>query len=82
MPRIASNTGARVFEGMKLQTVRSNAHEGTVTEQQLFVGRNKMGEWSAFPDVTVKPKPTVHRVDHSVASLFEFSKLRAFARCL
>jgi len=82
MPCVASDAGARILQRLELQTLRSNADHGTVPEQKRLICRDEVGERPPFPDVPVKPEPTVHRVDHPIAPLFEFSKLRSFARAL
>lgn len=74
MPGISTDASPRILQRLELQTLRADANRGTVTEQERLVSRDEMGEWSALPNMAMEPESPIHRVDHSVAPLFEFSK--------
>jgi len=65
VPRIFSLAGTRIFERLELEPLQGKPDLATVGKQQLSIGRDEMGHPPSLPNVTVQPKATGHRVDHS-----------------
>jgi len=65
VPRGATDSGARIFERLELEPLQGKPDLATVGKQQLSIGRDEMGHPPSLPNVTVQPKATGHRVDHS-----------------
>jgi len=51
--------------------VGRNANGPPVREKSLTIGRDKMRQSPALPDVTMQPETSVHRVDHPFSTRME-----------
>src|SRR5687767_14746368 len=71
VPRLAPLTGARILQGLPLQTLVRQAHAAAIGEQQVPVGGHEMSHALAKPHVAVQPEAAFHRVDHSIAAACE-----------
>lgn len=60
---------------MILQTLGGNPDARAPRQQSVAVGRYEMRHRATQPDVTVQPEPTVHRENHSIASLLKLTPL-------
>ena len=67
MPRIASNTIARVLERLVLEAGDRKTHGATIFDQTLAVGGHEVGHGLAPPDVAMEPQTASHRVNHPLA---------------
>lgn len=68
VPRGATNVDTGVLERFELQASFGEPHYATILQQALAVGGYQMRHGLAAPDVPVQPEPTVHGVDHTVAT--------------
>jgi len=71
MPGFASLRCAGILERLVLESVVGKSHGSTVRKQALSVGRYKVRHRASLPHVPMEPEPTVHRVDHSLATSLE-----------
>lgn len=69
MPGIARDSGSWVFQRMELEPFGGQPHAVAPSEQCGAIRGDQMRHRSAEPGVVVHPKPSVHRVNHSVATL-------------
>lgn len=76
MPRVASQSGARIFEGFELETRSRDADRTTIGEQPFAVRGNKVRHWTSLPHVSMEPEPPVHGVNHSFTPRAEFFESR------
>ncbi len=67
MPRITSNTTARVLERLVLEAGNWKAYGAAIFDQTLAIGGHEVGHCSALPDVAMEPQAAVHRVNHPLA---------------
>jgi hypothetical protein len=51
VPRVSTNAGSWIFQGLVLQPIRGDARRGAVLEEQRFIARNEVGHRAALPDV-------------------------------
>ena len=71
MPGVPANAGARILERLVLQAGLWQAYRASVIKEALAVGRHEVRHLAPLPHVTVEPEPSVHRVDHPLATLRE-----------
>ena len=71
MPGVAANPRPRILERLELKPTFRQPDGASILDQALSVGRNEMRHAVPLPQVTMEPEPTIHRVDHSVATLLE-----------
>lgn len=71
MPGITSNAGSRILQRLELQSRFRQAHRAPVLDEALPICGHEMGHPVPLPHVTVKPEPTIHRVDHPIPTLRE-----------
>lgn len=79
MPRVTSDTGARILQWLELQPFSWKADRTAVLEQAIAVRRNEMCHWPAKPDMAMEPQPAIHGVDHPIAPVRELAVLRKCA---
>jgi hypothetical protein len=73
MPGITTFAGARVLQGLVLQSLLGNSDVLAEYEKQRLVSRHEMCHGPAFPHVPVQPEATIHGVDHSITTPLEFA---------
>lgn len=68
VPGIPTDAGAWVLERLELKAIVRQTDRSSVGEQSLSICRHEVRHFAPLPHVTVEPEPTVHRVDHSIAT--------------
>lgn len=71
VPCVAADSCSRILERLELKPAFRQPGDPSVFEQALSVSRNEMRHSVPLPHMTVEPEPTIHRVDHSLATLRE-----------
>ena len=69
MPRIAALAGARILERLELKSAFRQANGTAISKKAPPVCRHEVRHLLPLPHVAVKPEATIHRVNHSVATL-------------
>jgi hypothetical protein len=68
MPRLTTLSGAWIFQRLELEAGGRQPYGTSVRQQSLSVGGDEMRHGAPVPDVAVQPEPTVHRVNHPIAT--------------
>lgn len=80
MPRLTSHFRARIAQWLVLNPVCRHPDRCTVREESRAIGADHVYHRSPFPDMTVQPHATVHRVNHPLASTHELARTRPACR--
>jgi hypothetical protein len=71
VPCVAANSSPWILQWFELQSTFRQPDHSSVFDQALPICRDEVRHSVPLPHVTVEPQPTIHRVDHSIATLFE-----------
>ena len=80
MPRVPTYAGTRILQWLELESLCWDANASTIGEESRPVRGDQMGHWSTFPDVTVQPEATIHRVNHPLPASLELTIGCSFRR--
>lgn len=75
MPCVAALAGAGVLEWFELEAAFRQPDGVAVFHEARSVRRHEVRHLLSLPHMTVEPEPTVHRVDHSIATRRELQIL-------
>ena len=73
VPGFAPDASTWILERFELQSVGGKANCATVGEKKVSVRRDQMRHGMTLPAMTVQPEATVHREDHPITAMREFS---------
>ena len=76
MPRVSTDTGARVLQRLELEPLGGHSDAAPVGKKTFTVRRYQMGERPSLPHMSMEPEAAIHGVDHSFASRVELAKWR------
>ena len=73
MPCIASDACSRILERLELQAGDGQTNNAAIFDQAFAIARDEVCHGTTLPNMAMEPEPSIHRVDHSLASKSELT---------
>jgi hypothetical protein len=68
MPCIAPDACSRILERLELQAGGGQTNNAAIFDQAFAIARDKVCHGATLPNMAMEPEPSIHRVDHPLAS--------------